>query len=104
MIKNLKIHILSGFNSMNIQCILPRIDHNLSHTPQISELEIDPNVNSSTFDYGNNSQQVDGGAKNLIDNNDKRSAISNEVIKALCQQLLKEEKTKVKEIIASTIG
>lgn len=33
MIKNLNIHVLSGFNSMNIQCILPRIDQNLTHNP-----------------------------------------------------------------------
>lgn len=37
-------------------------------------------------------------------NKDRRVAISTEVIKSLCHQLLKEEKTQVREIIASTIG
>ena len=31
-------------------------------------------------------------------------SISPEIIKALCQQLVKEEKTKVREVIAGTIG
>ena len=35
MVKNLDVSILSKFNSMNCQCMLPRIDQGLMHSPQL---------------------------------------------------------------------
>ena len=96
MLQKLNVCVLSKFNSMNIQCILPRIDQNLTHTPAVNVLETEP---FSSFDSQQNQSQPPTDF-----NGDKRVAISTNVIKALCHQLLKEEKTKVKEIIACAIG
>lgn len=41
MLKILNINVLNGFNSMNVQCILPRIDQSLTHTPHIDFMELD---------------------------------------------------------------
>ena len=41
MLKILNINVLNGFNSMNVQCILPRIDQNLTHTPHIDFMDLD---------------------------------------------------------------
>lgn len=96
MMRRLRINVLGDFNSMNVQCLLPRIDQNLAHTPSITVMDVD--TANNTYDTGNiqDTKEASGG--------DRRVAISSEIIRALCHQLLKEEKTKVREIIASAIG
>ena len=85
LLKYLEMGVLESFNSMNVQCLLPRIDQNLLHTPVCLQTN---QTNIST----------------IQGESESRKPISTEVIKALSQQLLREEKIGVRETIVSTLG
>lgn len=84
---DLDVFSLCEFNSVNIQCLLPRIDQNLLHAPE----SISKEMNESNLTH---STQKDT----------QKQQISFDVIKTLSHQLIKEEEVKVKEVIASVIG
>ena len=81
LLKALDLSILSKFNSMNVGCILPRVDQNLTHTPALGPNELGDEFSQSNLDvsryslFGNKASPL----------SDHRASISEEVMRALCQ-------------------
>ena len=68
----------------------------MTHTPHIDFMDLyQMSISQDSMNFQQKKQELQSN---------KRVAISQEIVKALCQQLIKEEKTKVREVIAGTIG
>lgn len=100
LLSSINISVLGKFNSMNVQCMLPRIDQNLTHTPALGGR--DTSVFENSHSSYSSAQNIYGSPANA--RGARRLPISEEVTKALCLQLTKEESISVKEVIASAIG
>jgi hypothetical protein len=94
--KELDVYSLCEFNTINIQCMLPRIDQGLMHAPALRGQDMASDMSVSYF---NNNHENEPGVSRK-----RKQRISEEVVKALSQQLLKEKNVQVKEVIAGVLG